>query len=307
VRRSFLETLVELAERDPRIALLTGDLGYTVVEPFAERFSDRFFNVGVAEQNMVGMASGLAEAGFLPFVYSIAPFATLRPYEFIRNGPILQQLPVRIVGVGGGFEYGHNGPSHYALEDVGVLRVHPGMTVLAPADHQQARSALRATYDDEGPVYYRLGKDDSAILPGLEGRFELGRAQMVLEGSDLLLVAMGAIAVEAVEAASRLAAEDISAGVLVVSSVNPPPRDDLIAALSRVSIAVSVESHYVDGGIGSLVAEVIAESGLACTLCRCGVRTSKHGITGSERHLNQRHGISADMLVTTVIDRLQAA
>ena len=208
--------------------------------------------------------------------------------------------------MGGGFEYGHNGPSHFALEDVGVLRIHPGMTVIAPADHQQARTALRATYADEGPVYYRLGKDDSRIVLGLDGRFELGRAQMVLEGRDLLLVAMGAIAAETVEAANRLAAEGISAGVLVVASVNPPPRDDLLAALSGVNVAVSVESHYVNGGVGSLVAEVIAESGLACKLHRCGVRTSRHGITGSEQHLNQRHGISANMLVSTVMDEVLA-
>lgn len=306
MRRAFIETLVELARQDERIVLLTGDLGYSVLEPFAEQFPSRFLNMGVAEQNMVGVASGLAEAGHLPFVYSIAPFATLRPYEFIRNGPILQQFPVRIVGVGGGMEYGHNGSSHYALEDVGVLRIHPGMTVLAPADHQQARNALRSTYEWDGPVYYRLGKDESAIVLGLNGRFELGRAHAVHEGTDVLFVAMGAVATEAVEAAMRLSAENISAGVLVVSSVNPAPNEDLAAALAEVEVALSVEAHYVDGGVGSLVAEVIAENGIRCRLRRCGVRTSKHAITGSEHHLNERHGISADMLVGAAIDELES-
>src|SRR3972149_3095847 len=111
MRIAFTKTLAELAEQDPRILLLTGDLGYMALEPFSERFPDRFFNVGVAEQNMVGLATGLAEAGFIPFLYSIVTFASLRPYEFIRNGPILHRLPVRIAGVGGGFEYGHNGPT----------------------------------------------------------------------------------------------------------------------------------------------------------------------------------------------------
>src|SRR5438093_2400618 len=137
MRRAFVNTLVELAERDPRILLLTGDLGYLALEPFSERFPDRFFNVGVAEQNMVGLATGLAEAGYIPFCYSIVTFASLRPYEFIRNGPILHQLPVRVVGVGGGVEYGHNGATHYGLEDVGVMRVQPGISVIAPADAQQ--------------------------------------------------------------------------------------------------------------------------------------------------------------------------
>jgi len=175
VRAAFAQTLTELAEQDPRVLLLTGDLGYMALEPFSDAHPDRFFNAGVAEQNMVGMATGLAEAGFVPFVYSIVNFATLRPYEFIRNGPVLHQLPVRIVGMGGGFEYGTAGPSHHGLEDVGVMRLQPGLTVIAPADHQQARTAIAETWDLPGPVYYRLGKDDKTTVPGLDGRFALAR------------------------------------------------------------------------------------------------------------------------------------
>src|ERR1700738_2244053 len=171
-----------------------------VWEPFASLFPERFFNMGVAEQNMVGVATGLADAGFVPFVYSIATFATLRPYEFIRNGPIFQRLPVRIVGMGGGFDYGPAGPSHHALEDIGVLRVQPGITILAPADSSQATTILQKTWDLPGPVYYRLCKNASTV-PGLEGRFELGRVQVVREGDDLLLVTMGSIATEACAAA----------------------------------------------------------------------------------------------------------
>src|SRR3954465_15838848 len=125
MRRAFAETLTELAAEDPRIVLLTADLGFMAPEPFIERFPARFFNVGVAEQNMVGVATGLAEAGLVPFVYSIVSFAVLRPFEFIRNGPIAQQLPVRIASVGGGMEYGQNGISHYGLEDVAMMRTQP--------------------------------------------------------------------------------------------------------------------------------------------------------------------------------------
>src|SRR5437016_536413 len=122
MRGAFLRKLVEVANGDPRVLLLTGDLGFAAVEPFAETFPHRFFNMGVAEQNMLGVATGLAEAGFLPFVYSIAPFATRRPYEFICNGPVHHKLPVRIVGVGAGFEYGHAGPTHHAIDDVAIMR-----------------------------------------------------------------------------------------------------------------------------------------------------------------------------------------
>src|SRR5258708_10366625 len=121
MRAAFIHALVELAAHDPRILLLTADLGFMALEPFAQRFPGRLFNMGVAEQNMVGAATGLAEAGFIPYVYSIVTFATLRPYEFIRNGPVLHQLPVRIVGMGGGYEYGPAGATHHGLEDIGVM------------------------------------------------------------------------------------------------------------------------------------------------------------------------------------------
>ena len=128
---------------------------------------------------MLGVATGLAEAGFIPYTYSIASFATLRPYEQIRNGPVLHHLPVRIVGVGGGYAYGTAGPTHHALEDIGALRMQPGLTVIAPADCLQAATAIRATYDLPGPIYYRLGKDDRGVLDGLNGEFEIGRANLI--------------------------------------------------------------------------------------------------------------------------------
>src|SRR5437867_1581064 len=204
MRAAFARTLTELAGHDSRILLLTADLGYMALEPFSERHPGRFFNVGVAEQNMVGLATGLAEAGFVPFVYSIVTFASLRPYEFIRNGPIVHRLPVRIIGVGGGFEYGSAGITHFGVEDVGVMRVQPGITVIAPADHEQARTAILASWDMPGPIYYRLGKDDKTVVPGLLGRFEIGRAQIIREGSDLAFFVMGSIASEVAAAAELL-------------------------------------------------------------------------------------------------------
>jgi transketolase len=297
VRATFLQTLVDLAERDPRLLFLTGDLGYTVVEPFAERFPDRFFNVGVAEQNMVGLATGLAEAGYIPFVYSIATFAVLRPYEFIRNGPVLHQFPVRIVGVGSGLDYGPCGPSHYAVEDVGVLRLQPGLTVIAPADCQQADAALRATWDRPGPIYYRLGKDDRTTVPGLDGRFEVGRVQCLRQGGDVALLAMGSVATEVAAAAAELSARGCDCTAAVVASVRPAPADDLAEILGGCRVALTVEAHYVEGGLGSLVAEVVAERGLPCRVVRCGLRGTWDGRSGSERALLAAHGLTAAALV----------
>ena len=303
MRRAFVQTLTELAAEDPRILLLTGDLGYMALEPFADRFPDRFFNVGVAEQNMVGVATGLAEAGYTPFVYSIATFASLRPYEFIRNGPVLHHLPVRVVGIGGGFDYGPQGTTHHGLEDVGVMRIQPGMTVVAPADHLQCTQAVRALSDVSGPAYLRLGKDETAI-PGLDGRFEMGRAQCVREGTDVALIAMGGVATEAAAAAQVLGERGVSAAVWIVASVQPAPVADLAAALGGVRVALSVEAHYVNGGLGSLVAEVAAEHGLGCRVIRCGVHRAPDGVCGGRSFLYDAHGVSRDALVRTALGAL---
>lgn len=299
MRKIFTQTLVELAERDERILLLTGDLGFMALEPFAERFPDRFINVGVAEQNMVGLATGLAEAGFIPFVYSIVTFATLRPYEFIRNGPVLHHLPVRIIGIGGGFEYGPAGPTHHGLEDVGVMRLQPGLTVITPADPTQARTAFLKTWDLPGPIYYRLSKDDKLLVPELEGRFEPGTADLIANGPDLLFIAMGNITSQVMAAAKLLAEQGIRSSVLVVASVSPTPTQQLVETLDRFNLAISVEAHYKTGGLGSLVAETIAENGLNCRLVRCGVNRSQEGISGSQDYLYRAHGLDSRSLAET--------
>lgn len=302
MRNDFIDELVALAEADERVMLLTGDLGFMVLEEFAQRYPDRFVNCGVGEQNMLGVATGLAEAGFVPFAYSIATFATLRPYEFIRNGPALHDLPVRIVGVGGGFDYGHNGITHFALEDYAVMRAQPRIATIAPADAAQARAALRATADLPGPAYFRISKRGDA-LPGLDGRFELGRLDVVREGGDVAILAIGSIAHEAVAAAETLAGRGVEATVGLVSSFNPSPIDDIATLLAEMPTVLTLEAHYRDGGLGSLVAETIAERGLGCRLLRAGVSRMPGGEAGSQSFLEERHELGAAQLV----DRLERA
>jgi len=262
------------------------------LEPFRDRFPDRFFNMGVAEQNMVAVATGLAESGYTPFCYSIVPFAVLRPFEFIRNGPILHGLPVRIVGMGGGFEYGTAGPTHYGIEDVGVMRLLDNMTVIAPADAEQAATVVPMLAEVRGPVYLRLGKNDRLSVPGLNGRFGFGRVQQVREGSDLVLFAMGSIAPSVVLAADKLEARGISAAVVVIASVSPGPVADIVALTSIYPMAATIEAHVAAGGIGSLVAEVIADSGIGCRLLRLGVDRPYGNRGGSEEFLHELHGLS---------------
>ena len=251
MRKAFVTALAELADSDPRVLLLTGDLGFMAVEPFADRHPDRFINVGVAEQNMVGMATGLAEAGYVPFVYSIATFASMRPYEFIRNGPLLHRLPVRIVGVGAGFDYGANGVTHFALEDVAIMRSQPAMTVVAPADRDQTSTALDAVWDADRPLYLRLGKAGDPV-PGLDGRFELGCSTTIREGGDLALIGLGGIAGELVAASRELAESGLEASVTVVSSFTAEPDEELTRVLSEARLALTVEPAYVNGQPGAV-------------------------------------------------------
>jgi len=304
VRRAFIRTLVDLASQDERILLMTGDLGYMAIEPFAERFPRRFFNVGVAEQNLVGLATGLSESGYIPFLYSITTFVAMRAYEFIRNGPLAHGLPVRIIGIGGGFEYGHAGVTHFGIDDIGVMRLQPALRVIAPADHEQAASALRATWQLDGPIYYRLGKDDQNTVPGLNGRFDVARAQRLKEGRQLLVLATGAIARQADEAVRMLERRGIAAGFIIVDTVNPPPVEQLRQALADVPIAMTVEAHYLVGGLGSLVSEIVAEHGLACRVVRCGVNEMPLGAVGSEAYMADRYGLSPSGLVESALGAL---
>ncbi len=297
MRQAFIQSLFQLAAADARVMLLTGDLGYMVMEPFRERFPGRFFNVGVAEQNMIGLATGLAEAGFRPYAYSIATFASLRPLEFIRNGPVLHRLPVRVVGMGMGFEYGHAGPTHHAVEDIGVLRTLPGLNIVVPADSQQAANAIRSTANLPGPVYYSLGKDDRLSVDGLDGRFELGRLQIVRRGGDLAILSMGSITVEAVAAAEMLSTEGIEATVAVVSSFNPDPADDVAELLGSFRCAISVEAQTISGGLAAFVSSVIASEGIRCRLRPLSVRSSPDGASGTQQACWRKHGLDRFSIV----------
>ncbi|MDQ6776739.1 MAG: 1-deoxy-D-xylulose-5-phosphate synthase [Actinomycetota bacterium] len=301
MRRAFVDGLVELGKRDERIVLLTADLGFAALEPFEEAFPTRFFNVGVSEQNMIGMSTGLAEAGFIPYAYSISTFASMRAYEFLRNGPVLHGLPVRVVGIGEGLDYGHNGMTHYALEDVALMRVQPDLAVVTPADDRHVRPMLEAVHGLPGPAYIRLSKNSYAV-PGLGDGFELGCGQRIGDGEDVAIVALGGMAATAVTAAELLAARGVAATVLVVESVNPPPTRDLVSLLGTVPLTLSIEAHYVTGGLGSLVAEVIAEHGLPCRLVRAGVQRQPVGVSGTREFTHDLLGLTPELVADTVLE-----
>jgi transketolase len=227
----------------------------------------------------------------------------MRAYEQIRNGPVFHGLPARIIGVGGGFEYGFGGFTHHAFEDLGIARIQPGLTVIAPADSAQTVSAIWATYDLPGPIYYRVGKRDDHVLPLLEGRFRLGRTETIREGGDILILAVGSIASEAFSATEILFRKGVRAALSIVSSLRPAPADDIRDLLEQFPVAITVEEHYVEGGLGSLISEIVAEAGIGCRIIRCGVR-SVPSVCGGEAYLRKLAGLSDEGIAETALDAL---
>lgn len=298
MRKQFVATLTELATADERVVLLTADLGFMVLEPFAQRHPDRFFNVGVAEANMLSLAAGMASEGYIPFCYSIATFASMRGYEQFRNGAVLHELPVRIVGIGGGFAYGSAGFTHHALEDIALMRVQPGVGIVAPADDAQVDRALRDHYARSEPMYLRLAKETQSH-PELEGRFRWGHLETIGDG-DIAIVALGSMAGVALEARRRLLAEGVRTVVAVAASIAPAPSEDLAALLATKRACITIEDHRPIGGLGSLVAEAIADHGLGVRLVRRGVIDRIGETSGSEAFLRRRNGLDVEGLIAAV-------
>lgn len=305
MRNAFVDGLVELALADPSVMLLTADLGYNVLDPFAHEFPDRFINVGVAEQNMAGIATGLAMTGRRVFIYSIATFATLRCFEQFRNGPSLHNLPVCVVGVGAGYSYGNLGPSHFALEDVAIMRALPNVRVVAPADPDQARSAVRAIGAIPGPAYLRLGKGGNPAVPGLDGRFAWNLPEIIRPGSEIAMIATGAVAPETVAAADRLALKGIQARVAVMAHLPPEPTEELTELLRGCRGVLTVEEGRVTGGLGALVAQTISQGGLNCRLQMAGARGELAGPVGSREFMLAGQGLDADSLADQALGLLK--
>ena len=300
MRAAFIRALLDLAEFDPRINLVVGDLGFGVVEPFAQRFPDRYVNAGVAEQNMTALAAGMALCSKIVFTYSIANFPTLRCLEQIRNDVCYHDADVKIVSVGGGLGYGALGVSHHATEDVAVLRSLPNMTVVTPGDPIEAELATRAVADHSGPCYLRLGKSGEPRLHSSQINFRLGKAITVMEGSDVTLIAAGTMLSNTVQAAEQLAAEGIEARVLSMHTIKPLDIDAVLAAANETAAVVTLEEHSVVGGLGSAVAEVLAESDDHVLFKRLGVPPRFTGLVGSQEYLKARYGLSVDGILNSL-------
>lgn len=306
MRSAFIETLVKTARSDERIFLLIGDLGYSVVEPFANEFPGRFVNAGVAEQNMTGVAAGLALSGKIVFTYSIGNFPTIRCLEQIRNDVCYHNADVKIVAVGGGLAYGALGATHHCTEDIAIMRALPNMTVVAPGDPVESALATRAIIERPGPCYLRLGKTGETVIHHKAVDFQLGRAIKVRDGSDATLIATGGMLHSTVQAAEKLAAEGIQARVLSMHTVKPLDAEAVLAAARDTGAVITIEEHSITGGLGSAVAEVLAEHDNANAIFkRIGLCDSFCTEVGSQKHLREVYSLSVGDIIKSVKSLLE--
>lgn len=294
MRDAVVDELLIAARADPNIVLITGDLGFGVLTKFAESLPDQFVNAGVAEQNMTAIASGLALSGRKVFTYSIANFATLRCLEQIRNDVCYHDADVTVISVGGGFSYGQLGMSHFATEDLAILRALPGLRVVAPTGEWEAREAAKAIIKTGGPAYLRLDKSVARTDARADETFELGRARVVREGKDITIIGTGGIVEEALVAAETLAAEGIEARVIAVHSIKPLDRDAIIAAATETGGLITIEEHVAAGGLGSAVAEALADAGCwPKAMRRIALPDYYPTVVGDQFYLRREYGVDA--------------
>ena len=305
MRDAFIHILTELAPRNPELMFLSGDLGFGVLNDFIARFPRQFLNVGVAEQNMAGLAAGMALEGHTVFTYSIGNFPTLRCIEQIRNDICYHGANVKIVSVGGGMSYGPVGFSHHATEDLAILRALPGMLVLSPGDLWEAAESSRYLVSHRGPAYLRLDKSAAPVTVQPGEIFVPGKIRTVRQGRDVTLAATGGILGEALLAADALAGQGIFCRVLSVHTVKPLDTETLIAAAAETGGIVSIEEHAVDGGLGGAISEVLMEAGaFPGFFVRMGLRNTFSSVIGSQQYLRNVYSLDADAITRLVSARL---
>jgi len=290
MRTAFIQCLTELAAKDERIYVITADMGFSVLEDFRERFPDRLLNVGIAEQNAVSVACGLALSGKVVYVYSIIPFVTMRCFEQVRVDVAYMNTNVRLVGVGAGFSYGPAGATHHAIEDIAIMRALPNMTVCCPGDPVEVREIIRRSGDYVGPMYIRLGKNGEPTIHESGQSIDIGQAVRLTEGEDLLLITTSNMLEEGKKWVDRLAVErGKRATLLSMPTIKPLDTTEILKFIARGIPIFTLEEHNRIGGLGSAVAEVIAESGNGVVFRRIGIPDLFMHTVGSQSFLREKY------------------
>ena len=301
MRDAFAREMTSLAAERTDVTLLSGDIGNRMFDRFKQVAPERFLNCGIAEANMMSMAAGMALSGLRPVIYTITPFTTTRCLEQIRVGVAYHQAPVVIVGTGSGLSYAELGPTHHSLEDMAILRTLPGLNVLAPADSAELIAQLREALNTPHPTYMRIGKKGEPQLHRDDARLGIGKANMLRDGSDLLVVGVGPILGEAVQAAEALAPIGISVAVASLGSVKPLDGPFLTAMAGRFPHWLSLEEHGITGGLGSALLEWLSDrAGPPIRLRRMGVPDTFLHELGNQAYTRRQLGLDARGLVQSI-------
>ncbi|MCL6590492.1 MAG: transketolase [Firmicutes bacterium] len=305
MRDAFVKTLEMIAQNDPDVILITGDLGFGVLMNFASRFPKQFINAGVAEQNMTGLAVGMALEGKTVFTYSIGNFPTLRCLEQIRNDACYHGANVKIVAVGGGFVYGALGISHHATEDLAIMRALPNITVLAPGDPIEAAAATKAVYQTPGTCYLRLGRGGEPVVHNNQVDLTAGKALRLSGGEDLIIISTGGVLPLAGEIRNQLAALGLKAGLFSMPWIKPMDVETVKMIAASTKMIVTIEEHSVIGGLGSAVAEVLAQLPFPkANLKITGLSDGFLKVVGDQNYLRRLQGLSAETILKTILDSL---
>jgi len=284
----FVNCLIEQARKDDRVFLITPDMGFSVLEKFRDEFPDRFLNVGIAEQNAVGVAAGLALSGKVVYVYSIIPFITMRCFEQVRMDVAYMRTNVRLVGVGAGFSYGPAGASHHAIEDIAIMRALPNMTVCCPGDPVETRELVRRSFYHEGPMYFRLAKNGEPRIHGEETRIEIGQAVWLREGTDVAVVATSNMLESGKVLTDKWVGQRKSVSFVSMPTIKPLDHGAIDILIQNGTPIVTLEEHNIIGGLGSAVAEVIAESGKGIRFTRVAIPDEFCHVVGSQSFLRKK-------------------
>lgn len=305
MRNRVIKEIVELAKNDERIMLLTADLGFNVVEVFADEYPKRYINVGIAEQNMTAVAAGLAMEGNMVFTYSIANFPTLRCMEQIRNLVCYHNANVKILAVGGGFAYGTLGMTHHGTEDIGMMRCLPNMKVYVPADEIEAVECLRDLYSYDGPAYLRMARGKENLIHNAQEKLDVTHLVKVAgEGYDICVLATGTILAEGIKLHEKLNDNNIANTIYSVPLIKPMDKKTITQLATKAKLMITMEEHNVIGGLGSAVAEALSELPIHAPLLRFGLQDTFTSQVGNQQYLRKYYRMDADSVMDEILMKL---
>jgi transketolase len=301
MRKAYENHIYQLMDLHPNIVALVADSASGKYENIEKEYPDRFFNFGIAENNMIAAAAGLAKEGFIPIVYTLNNFLVYRSYEFIRNDVCLQNRNVKLVGLGCGVVANALGPTHHTTEDIAALRVLPNLTLLSPASPKEVPVVLEKAIEFDGPVYIRLGKAFEREIYETESPFEIGKSNLLQSGRDITIAATGSIIADAIEATEKLKTEGITADIINVSTIKPFDNEVIIESAKKTGKVVAVEEHSIIGGLGSAISEVLCESGITVIFERMGFKDTFCNDYGWHQDLKRMYGLSPQHIYETCI------